>query len=307
MKTFLFFLFSLLFFSNTYSNLSVAQVIGQSLWEDLSDKNDTYLDAFIAGMIQCENENILPLSQLEIDCLLDELKEIKFKLEAKKNQIAADNFFQNLSQKKEIIPLVHNKLYFRTIKPGSGKAIRGINDKIACRFKIRNIHNKIVKEGQAIENNVPLQDMIPGMIAGMIGMKEGEKREIFISPVFAYGDAAHFSPAMTLISEVELTQVCFQEEPPTKHQLHPLPLKNILEPLNSLGEKRQKLENKIAFQLGVKTWNHFKKAASNIYSLANVVNAIEQARKGNPVSISSSESQELLTHIHWDCYQASNT
>lgn len=302
----LFFISSLLSEQVTLPAVSTSRIIGQSLWDDLSEKNEMYVESFIEGMLKCESENLTPLPPSATYKLWDELREIKLKIQAKKSQTIADDFFKNLNQKKEVVPLVNKKLYVLTLTEGSGKSIAGINDKITFEFIIKNIQGEVVKEGKITSEQeaVTLDELIPGMASGMIGMKEGERREIYIHSVFAYGDGEQFSPNTSLIAEVELFRVCFQEEAPALPELKPLTINQKLEPLDLLEGKHQRLEKEVAFQLGVKTWTHFKKEKSYAISLAEVILSIRESQRGNGIDISSQEMQDLIAEVHWDCYQS---
>ncbi len=52
-----------------------------------------------------------------------------------------------------------------------------------------------------------LQKMIPGLAHGIIGMKEGEIREIFIHPDFAYGTSSEFGAGKAIEVKFELDEL----------------------------------------------------------------------------------------------------
>jgi len=51
-----------------------------------------------------------------------------------------------------------------------------------------------------------LDEIIPGLKSGLIGMKEGEKRTIYIHPDLAYGSAGYLPPNSLLTFEIELVK-----------------------------------------------------------------------------------------------------
>lgn len=51
---------------------------------------------------------------------------------------------------------------------------------------------------------ISLDETIPGFNKGLIGMKEGEKRTLFIHPDYGYGTSGYLPPNSLLTFEVEL-------------------------------------------------------------------------------------------------------
>jgi peptidylprolyl isomerase len=51
---------------------------------------------------------------------------------------------------------------------------------------------------------VPLSDAIPGFAMGLVGMRVGERRKLFIHPDLGYGIQGHVPPNSLLIAEVEV-------------------------------------------------------------------------------------------------------
>ena len=56
------------------------------------------------------------------------------------------------------------------------------------------------------EEKICLEEVIPGLRSGLVGMKEGEKRIVYIHPDFAYGTSGCLPPNALLTFEVELVQ-----------------------------------------------------------------------------------------------------
>ncbi len=53
---------------------------------------------------------------------------------------------------------------------------------------------------------LPIKQTIPGFAKGIVGMKEGEKRILYIHPELAYGLSGHLPPNSLLIFEVEVVK-----------------------------------------------------------------------------------------------------
>ena len=53
---------------------------------------------------------------------------------------------------------------------------------------------------------MPIKQSIPGFAKGMLGMKEGEKRVLYIHPELAYGLTGQLPPNSLLIFEVEIVK-----------------------------------------------------------------------------------------------------
>lgn len=308
MNYFLLFLLTIIPFylsSKATEEPTLSSIVGQSLWYGLSDQDKDYVNAFIAGMSKCEKEKIPSLSTSNNYQMLDEYNEIKNKKLAKKNQEETEVFFKKLKNEKDLKILIGDRLYYRELALGKGNEIQSLDDRILFRFKVQSPQGNILSEAKLLDEETPiaLHDLISGVAFGMKGMKEGGKREIFIHPAFGYGEEPIFPANSTLIVGVELTHICAQ----SKGSFFPFPndlaLKKIEESVEQLEKLENELKQKIAFQLGVKTWQHFQKGEDPL-NLEEVIQAIHQSEENNSIEISSPKMQDLLTEFHWKCYQS---
>ena len=56
------------------------------------------------------------------------------------------------------------------------------------------------------DEQLSLDEIIPGLRAGLLGMKEGEKRTIYIHPDMAYGTNGYLPPNSLLTFEIEIVK-----------------------------------------------------------------------------------------------------
>ena len=60
--------------------------------------------------------------------------------------------------------------------------------------------------------NIPLDQTIPGFSKGIQGMKEGEKRRLFVHPSMGYGTMGHLPPNSLLIFDIEVVKASTPKE-----------------------------------------------------------------------------------------------
>jgi len=59
---------------------------------------------------------------------------------------------------------------------------------------------------------IPLDQTIPGFSKGLVGMKEGEKRRLFVHPDLGYGTMGQLPPNELLIFDIEVVKADTADE-----------------------------------------------------------------------------------------------
>jgi peptidylprolyl isomerase len=115
----------------------------------------------------------------------------------------ANSFLQKLETTPGVNEVIKHKLYYKVIKPGKGESISNFIHSPLISFKEKTLNGEILSEYSS-GIRIPLSETISGLQKGLVGIKIGEKREIFIHPDFAYGDFPKPEPYSLVMIEVTL-------------------------------------------------------------------------------------------------------
>lgn len=122
--------------------------------------------------------------------------------------IEANHFMSELIANPTVIQLVPGKLAYEIIKAGSGAEVE-FNDSPKLLYKAETIvkgRRDLVSETHD-PKRIMLKSTIDGFAQGVTGMKEGEKRILYIHPDLAYGKGSHLiAPNSQMIFEVEIIE-----------------------------------------------------------------------------------------------------
>ncbi len=130
------------------------------------------------------------------------VRERAFRKLASKNLDEASAFLTENAGKQGVLELEKNRLQYRIEKMGEGAVVESHHSPM-IRYTGKFIDGQIFggsQEGELIS----LQETIPGFTKGIVGMKEGEKRTIFIHPELGYGSMGHLPPNSLLIFDIEV-------------------------------------------------------------------------------------------------------
>lgn len=165
------------------------------------------IDSFVKGIRDGESGKPAPMSDKEYEQQMIVLQEKAFKYLANENLKAAEEFLKKNSAERGIVEIVPGKLQYIILQEGKGQTVT------------EHSHPKIQYTGKYLDGTVfgssedtggpitiPLDQTIPGFSQGLVGMKEGEKRKLFVHPDLGYGKTGHLPPNSLLIFEVEVQE-----------------------------------------------------------------------------------------------------
>ncbi len=160
------------------------------------------LDALVLGMKESTEGEAAPLSEDECLQALSILQEETLVAEAEENLQEAIAFLDSNAAAADIVVLEEGKLQYKTVKEGSGNAVATYNSPI-LRYKGHYLNGKLFGDSCS-EEMISLDEAIPGLSKGVIGMREGEVRTLYIHPDLAYGRSDLTAPNALLVFEVEV-------------------------------------------------------------------------------------------------------
>lgn len=165
------------------------------------------IDAIVKGIRDGAAGKPSPLSDAEYEQKMIALQESAFKKVADTNLKAAEAFLATNAKASGVKELDPGKLQVLVIQEGNGAAV---TDSSTPQI---NYTGKYI-DGTVFGNSedaggpitIPLDQTIPGFSKGLLGMKEGEKRRIFVHPDLGYGTTGHLQPNSLLIFDVEVVK-----------------------------------------------------------------------------------------------------
>ena len=188
----------------------LSELFGYTLWNDIKHYREYYnIEEVINGMRSCERGDLPPLDvqAKETIQLTSNLQRELYENSSNKNLKRAENFLNELVQKPSICMLEDKKLYDEVVCEGHDGAKITPEEMATFHYSITTLDNEEIintwKENEP--KRIRLADAIIGLSKGVVGMKEGEKRKIYIHPDLAYRKTGWLVPAQTLlIFEIQL-------------------------------------------------------------------------------------------------------
>jgi len=268
-------------------NIPAAYLIADQIKKGLENQGDQYISSLISG-IEAKEKGVL-LSQ-------DELRAYPLYIEkqreflAQKNLREAKNWMKRLQLKKNVHFIIPLKLAYSLIKKGDGVLLTREYGKVFVNYTIKKVGDHF-PETLAKEQELDLTEVIPGLAHGMLSMREGEIRTIYIHPELGY-QTNNFDPNIALEATVELLQVlpCRIEIPSLCESPH-------FESPEITQDELDQLQSTYYYVLGWKLWDHLRWG----HKLFTKEDLISFLKKDLP-QISCPEYHEEINKIHWKIY-----
>lgn len=164
------------------------------------------LDQVIQGILDEREGKPSPMTEEEYEQSICALQEQHFVKTAEKNLAEANHFLEENALKNGI-QSIEPKLQFMVAHEGEGEAV-GPESVPLIHYTGKLLDNTIFASSESIGEPIalPIKQSIPGFAKGLVGMKEGEKRVLYIHPELAYGLTGQLPPNSLLIFEVEIVK-----------------------------------------------------------------------------------------------------
>ncbi len=165
-------------------------------------------DAVIKGMQDGKAGKPAPMSEQEYEESINQLQEFAYQDLASRNLQEADKFLKDNAKKDGVKEIEPGKLQYLVLKQGNGEVV---TEEMRPMIKYSGQYLDGTVFGSSDAGSGPiaisLKQTIPGFRKGVLGMKVGEKRRIFIHPELGYGTSGQLLPNALLIFEIEVTDV----------------------------------------------------------------------------------------------------
>ncbi|NGX50871.1 MAG: putative FKBP-type peptidyl-prolyl cis-trans isomerase [Chlamydiae bacterium] len=151
-----------------------------------------------------------PMNETECVQAISIVQEEAFQTLAQRNLDAANQFMSQNSKNKGVVEIEKSMLQYRVEKSGEGVAVEAHYSPM-IRFTGSFLDGKVFGSSEEDEL-ISLDETISGFSQGIIGMREGEKRTIYIHPDLGYGTSGYLPPNSLLVFEIELVKANAKHE-----------------------------------------------------------------------------------------------
>lgn len=164
------------------------------------------VDKVIQGIRDERDGKASPMNEEEYEQVVCTLQEQQFLKTAEQNLAQADAFLKE-NASKEGIQLIEPKLQFSVTQEGKGECVNSESVPL-IHYTGKLMDGTVFASSEALGEPIalPIKQSIPGFAKGLVGMKEGEKRVLYIHPELAYGLSGQLPPNSLLIFEVEIVK-----------------------------------------------------------------------------------------------------
>lgn len=186
----------------------LSEAFGHFIGRNLKSPGVSFdLDSIIKGMRDGAEGKPAPMSDQEYETMMLKVQEQAFSKLSEDNLKAADTFMAKNAQDGSIKSIVPGKLQYLIIQEGTGPVVSE-HGSPSIKYTAKYIDGTLFDSSDAAGGpiTIPLDQTIPGFSKGIAGMKEGEKRRLFIHPDLAYGKTGQLPPNSALIFEVEVVK-----------------------------------------------------------------------------------------------------
>lgn len=186
--------------------LKVSEAFGHFIGKSLKMPGVNFdLDQIIKGMREGYAGKPSPMNEKEYEAMMAKVQEQAYRQQSTENLKAANAFLEKNAKEKGVVVIEPGKLEYSILKEGTGEVVKE-HDSPQIQYVGKFIDGTSFGNSQDAGGpiTIPLDQTIPGFSKGIVGMKEGEKRKLFVHPDLGYGTSGHLPPNSLLIFEVEV-------------------------------------------------------------------------------------------------------
>lgn len=165
------------------------------------------LEGIVKGIREGAAGQPSPLTEKEYEEMMAAVQEKAFKEMSSSNLKNANEFINKNSKEAGVVEVVPGKLQYTILKEGTGPTVEAHSSpKIHYTGKYQDGTVFGTSEEMGGPITIPLDQTIPGFSKGIAGMKEGEKRRLFVHPDLGYGTTGQLPPNELLIFDIEVVK-----------------------------------------------------------------------------------------------------
>jgi len=158
----------------------------------------------VKGLEDAANGKESPMTEAECIQALSAAQEEAHQELAKENLEKAEDFLTKNEKKSGVVTVEKGKLQYKIEAAGSGARVEASASPV-IRYVGKYLDGSVFGSSQKDET-LSLEETIPGFSKGLVGMKEGEKRTLYIHPDYGYGTQGYLPPNSLLVFEIEVVK-----------------------------------------------------------------------------------------------------
>jgi len=186
----------------------VSEALGHFIGRNLKAPGiDFDTESLIKGIREGSEGKPAPMSDQEYEKAMALLQQKAMNTLAETNLSAAEKYMKDNAHASGVVEIVPGKLQYMVLEQGTGPVVPEhgtpqIN--YTGKYIDGTVFGSSENAGGPIA--VPIDQTIQGFSKGIAGMKEGEKRRLFIHPDFGYGKTGQLPPNSLLIFDIEVVK-----------------------------------------------------------------------------------------------------
>jgi peptidylprolyl isomerase len=200
--------------SNDIDMAKISESFGNFIGRNLKSNGIEFnLDSIIKGMREGAAGKPAPLNEQEYEKMMTKLQEKAFNSLADTNLKSANEFLSKNTSAAGVVEIIPGKLQYTILEKGHDPVVQEHGSPLinyTGKYIDGSVFGSSEEAGGPI--TIPLDQTIPGFSKGLVGMKEGEKRRLFVHPEMGYGRAGHLAPNSLLIFDIEIVKATSPEK-----------------------------------------------------------------------------------------------
>jgi peptidylprolyl isomerase len=181
----------------------ISEAFGHLIGKNIQNLGiDFSMNDVIKGLQDATAGKEPPLSEKECVEAISAAQEAAFQAQSQDNLKKADAFMAANGKEPGVTVLEEGKLHYKVEQPGVGQEVQPHFSPLV-RYTGRFADGTIFGASREDEL-ISLDETIPGFSKGIVGMKEGEKRLLYIHPDLAYGTTGMLPPNSLITFEIEV-------------------------------------------------------------------------------------------------------
>lgn len=188
--------------------LKLSQAFGNFIGKNINNPGMCFdLESLIIGIREGASGSPSPMTEEEYEEMLALVQQTSYEKLSQENLNNANEFLTKNAHEANVIEIEANRLQYQILEVGKGDLVQD-HSTPQIHYTGRFIDGSVFgsSEGMEAPIPIPLDQTIPGFSKGLVGMKEGEHRRIYVHPDLAYGTAGQLPPNALLIFDVEIVK-----------------------------------------------------------------------------------------------------
>jgi peptidylprolyl isomerase len=165
------------------------------------------IEAVVKGIRDGVAGKSAPMTDKDYEEKMLKLQKVAYAKIGEDNLKAANDFLKENATKPNVVVVEPGKLQYQILEAGKGAEVQA-NGNPLINYSGKYIDGTLFGSSEEVGGpiNIPLDQTIPGFSKGIQGMKEGEKRRLFVHPDLGYGTLGHLPPNSLLIFDIEVVK-----------------------------------------------------------------------------------------------------